>query len=426
MDIKKKKLKKYKEKKRKNVLIIGAGGVAHVVAHKCAQNNDVLGQISIASRQIEKCEAIVKSVIEKNSFKIPSNIHCYSLDAMKIDELVKLIEETKSKIVINVGSSFVNLYVLQACIKTGASYIDTAIHENPNLVCETPPWYENYEWQWQEACEENTVTAILGCGFDPGVVNAYSALAINDYFDDVESIDIIDINAGEHQHYFATNFDPEINFREFTGTVWTWQNNEWVSNRMFEIKMSENFPVVGQQDVYLTGHDEIHSMSQKLDVPNIRFWMGFSPHYINVFTVLRNLGLLSEKTVKTAEGLTVVPLKVVKAVLPDPASLAPTYQGKTLIGSLVRGKKDKEKKEVFIYNSCDHEAVYTELGSQAIAYTAGVPAAAAAILIATKVWKVGKMVNVEELDPKPFINLLAKMGLPTYLRENGQDVLLKF
>ena len=222
MDKKKKhKRKKYKAEKRKNVLIIGAGGVAHVVAHKCAQNNDILGQISIASRQIEKCYAIVESVMEKNSFKIPSSIHCYAIDAMKIDELVKLIEETKSKIVINVGSAFVNLYVLQACIKTGAAYIDTAIHENPNLVCETPPWYENYEWQWQEACEENNVTAILGCGFDPGVVNAYSALAVNDYFDDTQSLDIIDINNGKHTHYFATNFDPEINFREFTGTVWT-------------------------------------------------------------------------------------------------------------------------------------------------------------------------------------------------------------
>ena len=427
MDKKKKhKRKKYKAEKRKNVLIIGAGGVAHVVAHKCAQNNDILGQISIASRQIEKCYAIVESVMEKNSFKIPSSIHCYAIDAMKIDELVKLIEETKSKIVINVGSAFVNLYVLQACIKTGAAYIDTAIHENPNLVCETPPWYENYEWQWQEACEENNVTAILGCGFDPGVVNAYSALAVNDYFDDTQSLDIIDINNGKHTHYFATNFDPEINFREFTGTVWTCQNDEWVSNYMFEVKRSDDLPVVGVQESYLVGHDEIHSMSQKLDVPNIRFWMSFSPHYVNVFTVLKNLGLLSEKAVFTAEGVKVVPLKVVKAVLPDPASLAPSYSGKTLIGVQVKGKKDHKEREVFIYNICDHEEAYKELGSQAISYTAGVPPVAAAILIATKIWRVGKMVNVEELDPLPFLKLLDQMGLPTYVREQGHDQRLCF
>ncbi|MCV2503140.1 MAG: saccharopine dehydrogenase family protein, partial [Neisseriaceae bacterium] len=375
---------------------------------------------------IEKCYAIADSVVKKNNFKIPSSIHCYKVDAMNIDELTDLIEETKSKIVINVGSAFVNLYVLQACIKTGVSYIDTAIHENPNHVCETPPWYENYEWQWKEACEEKKVTAILGCGFDPGVVNAYSALAVNEYLDETDSLDIIDINAGQHGHYFATNFDPEINFREFTGTVWTWQNSEWVNNKMFEVKRTDDLPIVGVQDSYLTGHDEIHSMSQKLDVPNIRFWMGFSAHYMNVFTVLKSLGLLSERKIKTAEGLEVVPLKVVKAVLPDPASLAPSYTGNTLIGVLAKGKKHKQDKEVFIYNVCNHEQTYQEVGSQAISYTAGVPAAAAAILIATKVWKVGKMVNVEELDPKPFINLLNHMGLPSRIRDEDKDTALEF
>ncbi|QRN41820.1 MAG: saccharopine dehydrogenase [Neisseriaceae bacterium] len=424
--MKKKDRKRLKLEKKKNVLIVGAGGVGHVVAHKCAQNNDILGQISIASRHIEKCYAIADSVSKKNNFKIPSSIHCYEVDAMDIDELANLIEETKSKIVINVGSAFINLYVLQACIKTGASYIDTAIHENPNHVCETPPWYDNYEWQWKEVCQEQNVTAILGCGFDPGVVNAYSALAVNEYLDETNSLDIIDINAGKHGHYFATNFDPEINFREFTGTVWTWQNSEWVNNKMFEIKRTDDLPIVGNQDSYLTGHDEIHSMSQTLGVPNIRFWMGFSAHYMNVFMVLKSLGLLSERKIKTAEGLEVVPLKVVKAVLPDPASLAVSYTGNTLIGVLAKGQKYRQDKEVFIYNVCNHEQTYQEVGSQAISYTAGVPAVAAAILIATKVWKVGKMVNVEELNPKPFINLLNKMGLPSRIRDEDKDVVLEF
>ncbi|WP_283159241.1 saccharopine dehydrogenase family protein, partial [Vibrio cholerae] len=210
-----------------------------------------------------------------------------------------------------------------------AAYLDTAIHEQPDQVCEAPPWYANHEWKRREACQAAGVTAILGAGFDPGVVNAYARLACDDYFDRVESIDIVDINAGRHGRYFATNFDPEVNFREFTGTVWSWQGGQWTSAQMFQYRKEWDLPVVGRQTAYLTGHDELHSLSQHLDVPDIRFWMGFGEHYINVFTVLKNLGMLSEKPVRTAEGLEVVPLKVLKAVLPDPASLAPTYTGKT-------------------------------------------------------------------------------------------------
>ena len=411
---------------KKNVLIIGAGGVAQVVAHKCAQNNDILGQIALASRTLEKCEEIAKSVEEKGSMKLSGTIQCYALDALDVAATAALIRDTQSQIVINVGSAFINMSVLSACIETGVAYLDTAIHEDPSKICETPPWYENYEWKRKALCAEKKITAILGVGFDPGVVNAYAALAKQDYFDTIDSIDIIDINAGSHGHYFATNFDPEINFREFTGQVWSWQNSQWTSNKMFEVKRTDDLPVVGMQTSYMTGHDEIHSLSKNLDVPDIRFWMGFGEHYINVFTVLNNLGLLSEKPVTTAEGLEVVPLKLVKAVLPNPTSLAPNYTGKTCIGDLVKGKKDGKEVEVFIYNVADHKEAYNEVGSQGISYTAGVPPVAAAILVAQGIWDVEKMVNVEELPPSPFLNLLNQMGLPTSIRDEQGERPLNF
>ena len=412
---------------KKDVLIIGAGGVAQVVAHKCAMHNDVLGEIHIASRTQDKCDAIAQSVKEKNSFKLPAVLHTHQVDAMDTQALIQLIEETGIQIVINVGSAFVNMTVLEACIETGAAYIDTAIHEDPRKICETPPWYDNYEWQRKQRCADKNITAILGAGFDPGVVNAYARLGY-DMMDagSVTDIDIIDINAGSHGKYFATNFDPEINFREFTGTVYSWQDSKWQSNKMFEVKRTDDLPVVGEQNSYLSGHDEIHSLSANLDVPNIRFWMGFGEHYINVFTVLQNLGLLSEQPVMTAEGQEVIPLKVVKAVLPDPSSLAPNYTGKTCIGDKVKGKINGVDSEVFIYNISDHKDAYNEVGSQGISYTAGVPPVAAAMLVATGEWDAGKMVNVEELDAKPFINLLNEIGLPTRIQDANGDRLLEF
>ena len=412
---------------KRNVLIIGAGGVAQVVAHKCAQHNDVLGNIHIASRTVDKCQQIVDSVQEKGSLKTAGDLQAHALDALDIEATKALINKTQSQMVINVGSPFINMSVLQACIETGAAYMDTAIHEDPDKICENPPWYANYEWKRKQLCADNGVTAILGVGFDPGMVNTYAAAAVKeDYFDRVDSIDIIDINAGNHGHYFATNFDPEINFREFTGRVWSWQNNAWVKNKMFEVKRTDDLPVVGMQTSYMTGHDEIHSLSHHLDVPNVRFWMGFGEHYINVFNVLNSLGLLSEQPVKTAEGLEVIPLKVVKAILPDPASLAPNYTGKTCIGDLVKGQKDGQDKEIFIYNISDHKSAYEEVGSQGISYTAGVPPVAAAILIATGEWDVSRMVNVEELPHRPFINLLNEMGLPTRIKDEQGDRPLHF
>jgi saccharopine dehydrogenase-like NADP-dependent oxidoreductase len=406
---------------KKNVLIIGAGGVAQVVAHKCAQNNDMLGDIHIASRTAEKCRRIIDTIAEKKSAKVPSRIEAHALDALDVGATTALIEATGARIVINVGSPFVNMSVLSACIATGAAYIDTAIHEDPLKICETPPWYANYEWKRRDECKRAGVTAILGAGFDPGVVNAYARLASDEFLDSIESIDIVDINAGSHGRYFATNFDPEINFREFTGKVWSWQNRKWTSNRMFEVGREWDLPVVGKQKAYLTGHDEVHSLSRILGVPTVRFWMGFSDHYINVFTVLKNLGLLSEQPVRTAEDLEVVPLKVVKAVLPDPGSLAPDYTGKTCIGDLVKGVKDGRAREIFIYNVADHREAFEEVGSQGVSYTAGVPAVAAAMLIASGEWDVGRMANVEELPPRPFLGLLGRIGLPTRIKEGSRD-----
>jgi saccharopine dehydrogenase-like NADP-dependent oxidoreductase len=402
---------------KNNILIIGAGGVAHVAAHKCAQNNDVLGDICIASRTPSKCEAIIDSVKRKNSIKIKTKrIYSRQVNALDVPATVSLIHKTNSKIVINLGQAYINMSVLEACLQTGAAYIDTAIHEEPNKVCEDPPWYANYEWKRKDRCREKGITAILGAGFDPGVVNAYCALAAKKYLDTIDTIDIMDVNAGNHGKYFATNFDPEINFREFK-KVWTWADRKWVAEKVHSIKKIYDFPVVGKMPIYLNGHDELHSLARNINANSIRFWMGFSDHYINVFTVLTNLGLTSEKPIKTAEGIEVVPLKVLKSLLPDPSSLAPNYTGKTCIGTLVQGVKNGRKKEIFIYNICDHAECYGEVESQAISYTAGVPPVAAAMLIAKGIWDPKTMVNVEELDPVPFLGLLGEIGLPTQIQE---------
>lgn len=402
---------------KKNVLIIGAGGVAHVAAHKCAQHNDELGDVCIASRTKSKCDKIIASIHRKGHVKDPARkLQSRSVDALDVGAVARLIEETQSGIVLNLAQAFVNMTVLEACLRTGAAYLDTAIHEDPAKVCEDPPWYANYEWKRAERCAERGVTAILGAGFDPGVVNAYCALASKRHFDRIDTIDILDVNAGRHGMYFATNFDPEINFREFK-KVWSWIDRKWASSPVHDEKWVFDFPVVGAQPVYLTGHDEIHSLFRYVDAESIRFWMGFGDHYINVFNVLKNVGMLSEKPVKTAEGVEVVPLKVLKAILPDPTSLAKRYTGHTCIGTLVKGEKDGEWKEIFIYNVCDHAACYKEVESQAISYTAGVPPAAAAILVAQGVWNPQTMVNVEQLDPEPFLDLLGQMGLPTQIED---------
>ena len=402
---------------KKNVLIIGAGGVAHVTAHKCAQNNDILGDICIASRTKHKCDAIIESIKRKNNIKDEGKKLCpYQLDALDVTATVELIKKTSSEIVINLAQPYVNMSVLTACLWSGAAYIDTAVHEEPHRGEEMPPWYANYEWPRKNECREKGITAILGAGFDPGVVNAYCAYALKHHFDTIDTIDIMDVNAGSYDKYFATNFDAEINFREFR-KIWNWIDRKWVLDEVHSIKKTYDFPFIGKQCVYLSGHDEVHSLSKNIEANSVRFWMGFSDHYINVFSALKELGLLSTKPVRTAEGIEVVPLKVVKAVLPDPSSLAPDYTGKTCIGTLVKGQKDGVDNKIFIYNSCDHNQCYQEVESQAISYTAGVPPVAAAMLVAKEIWDIKTMVNVEELDPDPFIVLLKKLGLLTEIQE---------
>ncbi|WP_304613717.1 saccharopine dehydrogenase family protein [Paracoccus sp. (in: a-proteobacteria)] len=403
---------------KKNVLIIGAGGVAQVTAHKVAQWAAEFGDLHIANRTQAKADAIIQSLREKGHDMAWTS---HALDAMDADAVEALIRQVDAGIVINVGTAFINMTVLEGCIRAGAAYIDTAIHEDPSKVCETPPWYGNYEWKRREDVAKAGITAVLGAGFDPGVVNAYARLAEDEYFDKIDSIDIVDINAGSHGRWFATNFDPEINFREFTGTVYSWQKGAWQENRMFEVGREWDLPVVGKRTAYLSGHDEVHSLSARYPQADVRFWMGFGEHYINVFTVLQKLGLLSEQPVTLADGTDVVPLKVVKAVLPDPASLAPDYEGKTCIGDLVRGTRDGKEAEVFIYNVADHKEAFEEVGSQGISYTAGVPPVAAAILIARGPWDAGKMANVEDLPARPFLELLGEMGLPTRVIDASGD-----
>lgn len=398
----------------RNVLIVGAGAVGHVVAHKCAQHNDVLGDICLASRKVAKCDAIIASIRQRGAIKDPSGRLCSrQIDAMDIPATIELIRQTGSQMVINVGQTYINLAVLKACIASGAAYLDTGSYDEPdNENCDLPPRFEHYEWKLKDRCNQRGITAILGTGFDPGVTNAYCAYAARHLVDEIESIDILDVNAGSHGRFFATNFDPEINFREFT-RVFSWVNRAWVQDKIHSVKRVYDFPQVGPMPVYLTAHDEVHSLWHTLKAPTVRFWMGFSDHYINVFNIITKLGLTSVTPVRTAEGIEVAPLKVLKAVLPDPQSLAPAYTGKTCIGCLVKGRKDGVAKEAFIYNVCDHEASFAEMGSQAISYTAGVPAVAAAMLVATHVWDPRSMVHVEELNPDPFLEILGAIGLPT-------------
>lgn len=398
-------------------MIVGAGGVAHVAAHKAAMNNDALGDICIASRARAKCDEIIESVLRKGHLKDRTGkLYSRQLDALDIPATVKLIQETNSGIVINLGSSFVNMSVLEACLQTGAAYLDTAIHEDPDKVCENPPWYANHEWKRRSRCQERQLTAILGAGFDPGVVNAYCALAKLRHFDTIDTIDILDVNAGSHGKYFATNFDPEINFREFV-KVWTWIDRQWQEYPTHAVKRVYDFPSAGTCPVYLTGHDELHSLSKNIDANSIRFWMGFGDHYINVFTVLRTLGLLSHLPITMPTGERVVPLQVVKELLPDPKTLGPGYTGKTCIGVFVKGVKDGKPRELFINQVSDHRSCYEEVEAQGISYTAGVPPVAAAMLVAKGVWDPKTMVNVEELAPEPFLELLGQLGLPTDFKE---------
>lgn len=384
-------------------LIIGAGGVASVVIHKCCQNPDVFEEICIASRTKSKCDAI-KAKLDGGKTKIQTA----QVDADKTEEVVELIKKFGPDVVINVALPYQDLTIMDACLATGVHYVDTANYEPPEI-----PKFE-YKWQWayRERFEKAGIMALLGSGFDPGVTSVFCAYAQKHYFDEIHYIDILDANAGDHGYPFATNFNPEINIREITAKGSYWENGDWVETEPLELKKVYNFPEIGDKDMYLLHHEEIESLALNIKgVKRIRFWMTFSQKYITHLKVLENVGMTSIEPIDF-EGKKIIPLQFLKAVLPDPASLGPRTKGKTNIGCIIQGIKDGKPRTYYVYNVCVHEECYAEVGSQAISYTTGVPAMIGAMMILKGIWKKPGVYNVEEFDPDPFMDALNKYGLP--------------
>ena len=384
-------------------LIIGAGGVASVVAHKCCQNSEVFEEICIASRTKSKCDAL-KAKLEGGKTKIETA----QVDADHVEELVALINSYKPDIVINVALPYQDLTIMDACLETKTHYLDTANYE----PLDTAKFEYSWQWAYREKFEKAGITAILGCGFDPGVTGVFSAYAQKHYFDEIHYIDILDANAGDHGYPFATNFNPEINIREVTAKGSYIENGEWVETEPMEIKRVYDFPEIGEKDMYLLHHEELESLALNIKgVKRIRFFMTFSEKYLTHLNVLQNVGMTSIEPIMY-EGKEIVPLQFLKAVLPDPASLGPRTKGKTNIGCIYQGVKDGKPVKYYVYNVCDHESCYKEVGSQAISYTTGVPAMIGAMMLLKGEWKKPGVYNVEEFNPDPFMDALNKWGLP--------------
>ncbi|WP_409439638.1 carboxynorspermidine synthase [Psychromonas sp. GE-S-Ul-11] len=395
-----------------SVLQIGAGGVGWVIAHKCAQNNDVFGDITIASRTLSKCEKIITSIKGRNNLKDSSkSINAIKVDADDISALVALINQVQPDLVINAGPPWVNVAIMEACVQTKTAYLDTSVATDLCSPGQQVPEAYDPQWAFAERFKEAGITGILGAGFDPGVVSVFATYAHKHLFDEIDSIDVMDVNAGDHGQKFATNFDPETNMLEIQGDSFYYEDKQWHQVPCHSRMMEFDFPVVGKQKVYSMAHDEVRSMAEYIPAKRIEFWMGFSDSYLNYFNVMRTIGLLSTEPVTTCDGITVEPLKVLKAILPDPTSLAPGYTGKTCIGTWLRGKKDGVAKSVFIYNICDHKASYNEVEHQAISYTTGVPAITAALLYFQGKWSDKGLFNVEQLNPDHFLDLMPKIGL---------------
>ncbi|WP_252503842.1 saccharopine dehydrogenase family protein [Sporosarcina sp. Marseille-Q4943] len=384
-------------------LIIGAGGVASVVVHKCVQVPDVFEEICIASRTKSKCDAL-KEKLDGGRTKIQTA----QVDADNVDELVELINSFKPDIVINVALPYQDLTIMDACLATGVHYLDTANYE----PLDTAKFEYKWQWAYREKFEEAGLTAILGCGFDPGVTGVFSAYAQKHYFDEIHQIDIVDANAGDHGYPFATNFNPEINIREITANGRYWENGEFIETPPLSEKRVYDLPEIGPKDVYLLYHEELESLAQNIKgIKKIRFWMTFSQNYLTHLKVLENVGMTSIEPINF-EGQEIVPLQFLKAVLPDPASLGPRTKGKTNIGCIFQGTKDGEEKTYYVYNVSDHQECYREVGSQAISYTTGVPAMIGAMLLLKGEWKKPGVYNVEEFNPDPFMEALNEYGLP--------------
>ena len=386
------------------VLIIGAGGVGGVVTHKCAQVPEVFSDITLASRTLSRCQAIQRQVREMRGREIAVE----KVDADDVAQTVKLIRKVKPKLVINTALPYQDLPIMDACLETGVDYLDTANYEPPDVA------KFEYKWQWayHERYRKAGLMALLGSGFDPGVTNIFCAYAQKHLFDRIQTIDILDCNAGKHGHPFATNFNPEINIREITQRGRYWEKGEWKEIDPLSENMMFDFPEVGPYKAYLLYHEELESLVKHIPgLERIRFWMTFSDQYITHLRVLENVGMTRIDPVEF-EGQSIVPLKFLKAVLPDPSSLAQRYEGKTVIGCLIEGEKDGKRRKVFLYNVCDHAACYEEVRAQAISYTTGVPAMTGAMMMLTGKWRGEGVFNVEQLDPDPFLEALGPNGLP--------------
>lgn len=384
-------------------LIIGCGGVASVAIHKCCQNSDVFEEICIASRTKSKCDAL-KAKLDGGKTKISTA----QLDADNTDEIIKLIEKFKPDVVINLALPYQDLTIMDACLATKTNYVDTANYE----PLDTAKFEYKWQWAYREKFKEAGITALLGSGFDPGVTGVFSAYAQKHYFDEIHQIDIVDANAGDHGYPFATNFNPEINIREVSANGSYFENGKFIETAPMSIKTTYNLPEIGEKDIYLLHHEEMESLALNIKgIKKIRFWMTFSQSYLNHLKVLENVGMTSIEPIEF-EGKQIVPLQFLKAVLPDPASLGPRTKGKTNIGCIFQGIKDGKEKTYYVYNVCDHQECYKEVGSQAISYTTGVPAMIGAMMLMTKTWNKAGVYNIEEFDPDPFMEALNKWGLP--------------
>ncbi len=415
------------------VLIIGCGGVASVAIQKCCQVSEVFTDICIASRTKSKCDALAAKLKDKTS----TNITTAQVDADNVNELIELINSYKPDLVMNIALPYQDLTIMDACLACHVNYMDTANYEPEDI--EDPQWraiydkrckeegfsaYFDYSWQWayRKKFEEAGLTALLGSGFDPGVTQAYCAYALKHHFDQIDTIDILDCNGGDHGYPFATNFNPEINLREVSAPGSYWENGHWVEIPAMSIKREYDFEEVGMKDMYLLHHEEIESLAQNIPgVKRIRFFMTFGQSYLTHMKCLENVGMLSTTPIDY-EGHQIVPIQFLKALLPDPATLGPRTKGKTNIGCIFTGTKDGKPKTYYIYNICDHQECYKEVESQAISYTTGVPAMCGALMLLTGQWNKAGVYTVEEFDPDPYIEALDRYGLPH--RESLQPVLV--
>ncbi len=388
-----------------SVLVIGAGGVSHVTIHKMASLSIVFTNIILASRTLDKCLKIKKSV--KTKYKV--DITIVELDADNVNETVSIINKFKPFLVVNLALPYQDLNIMDACLITKTHYLDTANYEPRDEA------KFEYKWQWDymKSFKEKGIMALLGSGFDPGVTNVFTAYTKKHYLDTIDSLDILDCNDGDHGHPFATNFNPEINIREVTSNSKYWEDKQWKIGPALKNKVSFNFPEIGYKNMYLMYHEELESLIKHFpEIKRARFWMTFGDNYLKHLEVLKNIGMTSITPVNY-NGAEIVPLQFLKTVLPDPSSLGERTKGKTCIGTIISGRKNNIEKTFYTYNICNHEACYDEVGSQAISYTTGVPAMIGALLMLQKKWFRPGVWNIEQFNPDLFMELLNQHGLPT-------------